>query len=151
MKLTELAIKTIKNHIKTENVQQSRTSPHLDVSQDHPVWNAAHCLTFVILLWIWCLILRHQNNGKLFLSHYLFYVHLVLLLVRCLTFVYGLPWWKPIEGKGSAHNVGDPGLIPGSGWSPGEGNGVATHSSMATLAWKIPWTEKPGRLQSNGS
>ena len=35
--------------MKTENVQQSRTSPHLDVSQDHPVWNAAHCLTFVIL------------------------------------------------------------------------------------------------------
>ena len=26
---------------------------------------------------------------------------------------------------------------------------VATHSS--TLAWKIPWTEKPGRLQSMGS
>ena len=26
---------------------------------------------------------------------------------------------------------------------------LATHSS--TLAWKIPWTEKPGRLQSVGS
>ena len=26
---------------------------------------------------------------------------------------------------------------------------VATHSS--TLAWKIPWTEEPGRLQSMGS
>ena len=26
---------------------------------------------------------------------------------------------------------------------------MATHSS--TLAWKIPWTEKPGRLQSLGS
>ena len=25
----------------------------------------------------------------------------------------------------------------------------ATHSS--TLAWNIPWTEKPGRLQSMGS
>ena len=25
---------------------------------------------------------------------------------------------------------------------------MATHSS--TLAWKIPWTEKPGRLQSIG-
>ena len=25
---------------------------------------------------------------------------------------------------------------------------VATHSS--TLAWKIPWTEEPGRLQSMG-
>ena len=29
----------------------------------------------------------------------------------------------------------------------GEGNG--THSR--TLAWKIPWTEKPGRPQSMGS
>ena len=27
------------------------------------------------------------------------------------------------EGKESACNVGDPGLIPGSGRSPGEGNG----------------------------
>ena len=36
------------------------------------------------------------------------------------------------------------GLIPGLGRSPGEG--MATHSS--TLAWKIPWTEEPGGLQS---
>ena len=27
--------------------------------------------------------------------------------------------------------------------------GMATHSSM--LAWRIPWTEKPGGLQSTGS
>ena len=26
---------------------------------------------------------------------------------------------------------------------------MATHSS--TVAWKIPWTEEPGRLQSMGS
>ena len=26
---------------------------------------------------------------------------------------------------------------------------VATHSSI--IAWKIPWTEEPGRLQSLGS
>ena len=26
---------------------------------------------------------------------------------------------------------------------------MATHSN--TLAWKIPWTEEPGRLQSMGS
>ena len=26
---------------------------------------------------------------------------------------------------------------------------MATHSSI--LAWKIPWTEEPGRLQSPGS
>ena len=28
-------------------------------------------------------------------------------------------------------------------------NRMATHSSV--LAWKIPWTEEPGRLQSMGS
>ena len=33
------------------------------------------------------------------------------------------------------------------GKTTGEGNG--THSS--TLAWKIPWTEEPGRLQPMGS
>ena len=29
------------------------------------------------------------------------------------------------------------------------GEDMATHSSV--LAWKIPWTEEPGRLQSKGS
>ena len=89
-------------------------------------------------------------------------------------------------GKESAWNAGDPGSIPGSGRSAGEGIGyplqyswaslvvqlvknppamqetwvrslgwkdplreeMATHSSI--LAWKIPWTEKPGKLQSYG-
>ena len=50
-------------------------------------------------------------------------------------------------GKTSAYSPGDPGSIPGSGRSPGEG--VATHSS--TLAWKTLWTEEPRRLLSMGS
>ena len=50
------------------------------------------------------------------------------------------------DGKESACNAGDPGLIPGSGRSLEKE--MATHSS--TLAWKIPWTEEPGRLQSMG-
>ena len=44
-------------------------------------------------------------------------------------------------------DVRDVGLVPGSGRSPGVGNG--THSSI--LAWEIPWTEEPDRLQSMGS
>ena len=48
------------------------------------------------------------------------------------------------EVKASASNTGDPGSIPASGRSPGEGNGNA----LQILAWRIPWTEKPGRLQS---
>ena len=51
------------------------------------------------------------------------------------------------DGKVPACNAGDLGLIPGLGKSPGERND--THSS--TLAWKIPWTEEPYRLQSMGS
>ena len=33
-------------------------------------------------------------------------------------------------------------------WETWEEKGTATHSSI--LAWRIPWTEKPGRLQSMG-
>ena len=39
------------------------------------------------------------------------------------------------------------GSIPGWARSPGEGKDY--HSSA--LAWRIPWTEEPGRLQSTGS
>ena len=35
------------------------------------------------------------------------------------------------------------------GWGDTLEKGMATHSS--TLAWKIPWTEEPGRLESKGS
>ena len=49
-------------------------------------------------------------------------------------------------GKECACNVGDPASIPGSE-DPLEKE-MATHSSM--LAQKIPWMEKPGRLQSMG-
>ena len=43
------------------------------------------------------------------------------------------------------------------GWEDLLEKEMATHSSgnpldwQSTLAWKIPWTEKPGRLQSMGS
>ena len=47
----------------------------------------------------------------------------------------------------SAGDIRDAGLIPGSGRSPGRG--MTTHSSI--VAWRIPWTEEPGGLQSMGS
>ena len=52
-------------------------------------------------------------------------------------------------GKESTYNAGDTGnagLIPGSG-DPLEKE-MATHSSI--LAWEIPWTEEPDKLQSMG-
>ena len=47
----------------------------------------------------------------------------------------------------SACNAGDLGSIPGSK-DPLEKE-TATHSRI--LAWRIPWTEEPGGLQSMGS
>ena len=47
------------------------------------------------------------------------------------------------DGKASARNAGEPGSI--SGQDPWKME-LATHSS--TLAWRIPWMEEPGRLQS---
>ena len=44
-------------------------------------------------------------------------------------------------------STGDKGILVIS-WSDAE-KAMATHSR--TLAWKIPWTEEPGMLQSMGS
>ena len=58
--------------------------------------------------------------------------------------IYGLP--RGSDGKESACKAKDPGLTPGSGRSPGEGNG---HPS-SILAWKIPSTEEPGGATVHG-
>ena len=47
----------------------------------------------------------------------------------------------------NAGDVRDASLIPGLRRCPG--GGQATHSNI--LAWRTPWTEEPGRLQSLGS
>ena len=39
--------------------------------------------------------------------------------------------------------------VPSLGWEDPLEKEMATHSSI--LAWRIPWTEEPGRLQSTGS
>ena len=47
----------------------------------------------------------------------------------------------------SAGDLRDAGSIPGLGGSPGGGHG----NSSSILAWRVPWTEDPDRLQSVGS
>ena len=47
----------------------------------------------------------------------------------------------------NAGEIRDPGSISGSGRSLEEG--MVTHSII--LAWRVPWTEEPGGLQSIGS
>ena len=49
--------------------------------------------------------------------------------------------------KEFACNAGDLGLI--ARLESSLEKGMATHSSV--LAWRIPWTEEPGGLQSMGS
>ena len=46
----------------------------------------------------------------------------------------------PIIQETQVHSLGQENL---------QEKGMATHSSI--LAWRIPWTEEPGRLQSLGS
>jgi len=58
------------------------------------------------------------------------------------------------DGKVSVYNAGDPlvllpNLVQSLGWEDPLEKEMAIHSS--TIAWKIPWTEEPGRLQSMGS
>ena len=40
-------------------------------------------------------------------------------------------------------------LVQSLGWENPLEKGMATHSSIR--AWRIPWTEEPGGLQSKGS
>ena len=56
----------------------------------------------------------------------------------------GLPWW--LSGNTTC-SAGHPDSI--LGWEEPLEEEMATHSSI--LAWKIPWTEEPGGLQSMGS
>ena len=63
-------------------------------------------------------------------------------------YIYSLPGGT--SGQDSACHAGDArnaALILGLGRCPG--GGYATH--LRILAWRIPWTEEPGRLWSIGS
>ena len=71
-----------------------------------------------------------------------FYIVLYLIIY---IFLLGFPGGS--EGKASACDAEDSGSIPGSRRSLEKE--MATHSSI--LAWRIPWPEKPGGLQSMGS
>ena len=51
------------------------------------------------------------------------------------------------DSKEFASNSGDVDLVPS--WADPLEKGMATNSSI--LAWRIPWTEEPGGLQTMGS
>ena len=60
--------------------------------------------------------------------------------------VWGFPWG--LDDKESACNAGET-HVQSLGWEDLLEKEMVTHSSI--LPWKIPWTEKPGRLQAMGS
>ena len=65
--------------------------------------------------------------------------------VSALALVLGFP--SGSDGKASVCNARDPGLIPGLGRSPGEGNG----SPLQNSCLENPMDPEPGRLPSMGS
>ena len=84
----------------------------------------------------------------------MFYIYIVnYTFVKRLLYRFFHMVWTPkdfpggSDGKASVYNAGDLGSIPGQE-DPLEKE-MAIHFS--TLAWRIPWTEEPGRLQSMGS
>ena len=73
--------------------------------------------------------------------------HLLLGVGLCVSIysAWGFPGSSVV--KNLPANAGAMDSVPGLGRFPGKGNGY--HSSI--LAWKIPWTEDPCRLQFMGS
>ena len=76
-------------------------------------------------------------------AHFNFGGHGVILCRWCVD--WGFP--GDSDSKESAPNAQDPGLILSQ--EDPLMKGMATPSSI--LAWRIPWTEEPGKLQSIGS
>ena len=57
---------------------------------------------------------------------------------------YMLLWWLRQQSPPAMQEIQGQSL----GWEDPLEKGMATHSSI--LAWEIPWTNDPGRLQSMG-
>ena len=79
------------------------------------------------------------KTGVLVFSFYLFYYEETAIMNTIIIFS---EQYGGSDGEESAWNAGDPGSILGLGKTPGKRNG------LPLLAWKIPWMEEPGRLQS---
>ena len=69
-------------------------------------------------------------------------VYIYIYIYTCVCIYIYIYIYIGSDGKESACNARDPGLVPRLGRSTGEGDG--THSSI--LAWRIPRTEEPSGL-----
>ena len=84
-------------------------------------------------------------TGSLPLSHQAVYLRTLHFLSLAPGIKSPMGFLGGSDGKESTYNEGDLGST--SGEDPLEEE-MATHSSI--LAWRIPWTEKPDRLQTMG-
>ena len=74
---------------------------------------------------------------------YVYIIHTILhhaFFYLIISFGEGFPGGSVV--KNLPANAGNSSSIPGSGRSPGEGNGY----TLTILAWEISWTEEPGGL-----
>ena len=73
-------------------------------------------------------------------------------IVRITIYIYlakqSIPWDSPVAQTVKSLPVMRENPVRSLGQEDPLEKEMATHSSM--LAWKIPWTEEPGRLQSMG-
>ena len=92
---------------------------------------------------------HHTHKDAFFFSHASQQLLFAVFLIRAFLTNSFLTGSFPggLVGKKSDCNAGYPDLIPGLGRSLGKR--MAIHSGI--LAWRIPWTEVQGRLQSTGS
>ena len=87
---------------------------------------------FVILICMGCLYIL-EFGPLLFTLFANIFSHCVDFLFILFMVSFGLPWW--LSGKESACSAGDPGLVPGSGRSPGEGNSNPLQCSAKCWMW----------------
>ena len=89
-------------------------------------------------------------TGKEIISQWEFLRSYILVKTVDLIISYFLIFWQRLEfNAGFLGGSDDKASACSEGWEDALEKKMATPSS--TLAWKIPWTEKPGRLQSMGS
>ena len=95
-------------------------------------------------------LLQHHSSKASILRHSAFFIvqlpHPYMTTGKTIALIRGFPGGS--EVKASAFKKGRPGFDPWV-WKIPLGKEMATHSSI--LAWRIPWTEEPGGLQSTGS
>ena len=103
-------------------------------SEKEYIYIYIHTHTYIYLYIYWVGQKVHCGFSK---KCYKFLTNLIYVTYTCT--------WQ-LSGKESACNAGDSSLTPGL--EDPLKKEMATHASI--LAWRIPWTEKPGGLQFMG-